>query len=182
MFIESQKLLEILQYICSAGLIIPGLAVFIISDPRKKVASLFIMFIFITVLSFVFYAGIVLFIANMVFVFVFAVLYMLARETAGRNFAAPLIRKKHIILKMTGYAAALVFCCALGYIIFFYISKGSLPAAGEGQEIFIASLEELSTSIFGTYSIVIIIIIAAVLMTLIGFILYGRRPTKDRGV
>ena len=134
MSVESQKLLEILQYICFAGLILPGLAAFILPDPRKKAVSLFIMFISITILSFVFYAGILLFIVNIVFVFVFIILYMIARRTAGPDDEARTATgKRSIAVKAGGFVAAILFCSWLGYIIFDIYQGDIFPGAKKSR-------------------------------------------------
>ena len=175
MSIGSQILLEILQYICFTGLVLSGLAALVIADPRKKAVSLFVILVFITILSFVFYAGIMLFIANIIFIFVFAIFYLLVRRIALTDTAAlRLKQRRHIAFWIAGYAAAVLFCSGLGYIVF-NISRGYFSDNPE-RDIIITNLEDTVETLFGTYSIVMIILVAAVLMTFISFTLSG----KDR--
>ena len=89
MSIESQNIIEIIQYIGFAGLMIPGIAVFFIPDLRKKIILLFILFIFTTILSFVFYSGVLLFIASLAFIFIFALLFLLTEQFYNSGPALP---------------------------------------------------------------------------------------------
>lgn len=179
MSIESQKLLEVLQYICFAGLILPGLAVFVMPDFRKKAICLFIMFIFITVLSFLFYAGIILFIVSTVFIFVFMILYLLTQKVDGLiESGNPDSRRKTVIIKATEAVVATLLCAGLGYAIF-DISTGYFTGVEEIQEIYITSLKDITESVFTGYSIVIIFLIAAAFITFTGFTVFQKNRQKD---
>jgi hypothetical protein len=180
MSIESEILLEILQYICFAGLVLSGLAAIVIADSRKKAISLFVILVFITILSFIFYAGIILFLVNIVFIFVFAIFYMLVRRTALAD--ASTVggkQKKHITFSIIGYTAAVIFCCGLGYIVF-NISKGYFSDRSELKDIIITNMKDITEILFGTYSVVIIILAAAALMTFISFTVSGK-DRKEEG-
>jgi hypothetical protein len=180
MLIESGILLEILQYICFAGLILSGLSALVIADPRKKAVSLFIILVFITILSFVFYAGIMLFIANILFIFVFAIFYMLVRRIALSGTAVVGNKQKRLIAFRTiGYAAAVLFCCSLGYIVF-DISRGYFSGNPEPKDIVITNMKDITETMLGTYSVVIIILAAAALMTFISFTISGK-DNKEEG-
>lgn len=168
--------MEILQYICFAGLILTGLAGIILPDHRKKAAALFIIMVFITILSFIFYSGIMVFIVNIVFIFVFAVLYLLARSQAG-----PGNSKRYTGLNIAAYAAAVLFCSGLGYILF-YISRGYFPGEVKNREIAITGLEDITVQVFSKYHIIIIILAAAALVTFTGFTVWDKNRHKDKGV
>ncbi len=174
MSVESKILLEILQYICFAGLILSGLGALIIADLRKKAVTLFIILVFITILSFVFYAGIMLFIANIIFIFIFAIFYMLVRRAAladtGRDGRK---QGKYAAYRIAGYTAAVLFCCGLGYLVF-NISRGYFSDSPELKDIIITNMEEITGTMFGTYSIVIMILAAAALMTFMSFTIPGK--------
>jgi NADH:ubiquinone oxidoreductase subunit 6 (subunit J) len=179
MSVESQILLEILQYMCFAGLVLSGLAALVIADPRKKAVSLFVLLMFITILSFVFYAGIMLFIANIIFIFVFAIFYLLVHSIVLTDTsAARLKQRKHIAFRVGGYAAAVLFCSGLGYIIF-NISRGYFSDNPEPKDIILINLRDIAETIFGTYSIVMIILAAAALMTFISLTLSGKDKKKE---
>jgi hypothetical protein len=178
MFIDRQNIIEILQYVCFAGLILSALSVFVLRDLKKKVLSLFFVFVFITILSFIFYAGVILFIAGFIFIFVFLVLYLLA-SGISRNVQAGLSGKgiKVTALKAVGVIIALLFCSGLGYIIY-SASDGYFPDLDGSQEAYIAGLEEISESLFTTYGIAIIIIIAAVIVIFMGTTIFFRVKQK----
>ncbi|MCD4670728.1 MAG: hypothetical protein K8S14_09820 [Actinomycetia bacterium] len=166
MSIESQKIIEIIQYIGFAGLIIPGIAVFFISDLRKKITLLFIMFVFITILSFVFYSGVLLFIASLAFIFVFVLLFLLTEKLFLQDSGNPLppsdTGEKHatgtIAIKITNIMIPVLFCAGLGYLIR-RLMAGYFPADNRAREISITNMEELSGIIFTEYSIIIFLII-----------------------
>ncbi len=176
MSVESQKLLEILQYICFAGLVLSGLAGIFLPGLGKKAAALFIIMVFITILSFIFYAGIMVFLINIVFVFVFAVLYLFARSQAG-----PEKSIRYGGLNIAALAAAAFFCAGLGYIIF-NISRQYFPEEAINSEIVITTLEDITVLVFSKYPIVIIVLAAAALMTFTGFTVWGQSRQKDKGV
>jgi len=181
MFVDRQNLLEILQYICFAGLILSVAAVFIFGDLKKKVISLFFIFVFITILSFIFFVGILLFITGFIFIFVFIVLYLLASETmrTTRSYIFKKRRRK-FVLKAGGTTAALLFCSWLGYIIY-NIFAGYFPDINPQKDPYILGFGEISVSLFTTYNIVIIIIIAAACITFIGITTLYCKRRKDRG-
>lgn len=179
MFIDRQNLLEILQYICLAGLILSALPVFVLRDLKKKVISLFFIFVFTTILSFIFYAGIMFFIAGIIFIFVFLVLYLLAAGISrndGQNI--PGKDRRSLVLYAAGTAASVIFCSWLGYVVY-NSSGGYFPELDGGQEPHIAGLEEITEPLFTTYGIVVIVILAAVLVTFIGITIFFRVKQKD---
>ena len=174
-------MLEILQYICFAGLVLSGLAALAIADLRKKALTLFIILVFITILSFVFYAGIMLFIANIIFIFVYAIFYMLVRKIASAETTLARQRqKKRVALYIAGYAAAGLLCCGLGYI-FINISRSHFPEVSLTKNIMITNMDDIAGIMFGTYSIAIIILAAAALMTFISFTVSERSKREKNG-
>ena len=70
MSIESQKIIEIIQYISFTGLVLSGLLALLLPGLRRKMVLIFTMFIFTTIISFVFYSGILLFITGFAVIFV----------------------------------------------------------------------------------------------------------------
>lgn len=187
MSIESQKIIEIIQYIGFAGLMIPGIAVFFIPDLRKKITLLFILFVFTTILSFVFYSGILLFIAGLAFIFVFALLFLLTEQLFYNSSGTPLpssnTERSHagtITVKIMNIVIPVLFCTGLGYLIY-RLTGGYFPADNGVQEISITSIEEISGNIFTRYNISIFLIISAALISFIWFtvILVTGRKTKE---
>jgi NADH:ubiquinone oxidoreductase subunit 6 (subunit J) len=176
MSVESQKLLEILQYICFAGLVLSGLAGIFLPGRGKKAAALFIIMVFITILSFIFYAGIMVFLINIVFVFVFAVLYLFTRSQTG-----PEKSIRYDGLDIAAFAAAVLFCAGLGYIIF-NISRQYFPEEEINSEMMITTLEDITVQVFSRYPVAIIVLAAAALTTFTSFTVWDQKRQKDKGV
>lgn len=179
---ESQRLLEVLQYICFAGLIIPGIAAIILPDPIKKVISLFVMFLSVTVLSFAFYTGTMLFIIDLLYVLVFLVLFLMVREAVIQaeedQYDAA---KKRTSVKAAIYSATALLCCGIGYIVFISL-QGYLTKRQETGEIHITSLDAIFKHIFSSCGVAVIIIIAAALATFIGFTVSGENSLKRKEI
>ena len=188
MSIESQKIIEIIQYIGFAGLMIPGVAVFFIPDLRKKITLLFILFVFTTILSYVFYSGILLFIASLAFVFVFILLFLLAEQLSHNSSRAPLpssdTEGSHagiIAVKIINIIIPVLFCTGLGYLIY-RLTGEYFPADNGVREISINSIKEISGNIFARYDIVIFLIVSAALISFIWFTVILTTGEKQRRV
>jgi uncharacterized membrane protein (UPF0182 family) len=176
MSVESQKLLEILQYICFAGLILSGLAGIFLPGRGKKAAALFIIMVFITILSFTLYAGIMIFMVNIVFIFVFAVLYLFASSQAGPGKSIG-----YAGLNIAAGAAAVLLCAGLGYIIFYNLRR-YFPGEAENREIVITGMEDITVQVFSKYPVIIIMLAAAALVTFTAFTIWDQKRHKDKGV
>ena len=178
MSVESQKILEALQYISFAGIILPGLAALVIPDFRKKAICLFILFVFTTILSFVFYAGVIFLITALVFILVFILLYLLARALSGPEGPVDTwVRKRGMALKIMGTFTGAAVCAGLGYLVYDLIS-GYIAGVEAVQEIYIAGLEDIAGSMFSGYDIVVIFLIASSFIAFVGFTVFregGRR-------
>ncbi len=187
MSIESQKIIEMIQYIGFAGLMIPGIAVFFIPDLRKKITLLFILFVFTTILSFVFYSGIILFIASLAFMFVFILLFLLTEQLFHLS-SDPLLPSSDtggshagiIAVKIINIIIPVLFCTGLGYLIY-KLTGGYFPADNGVREISMNSIEEISGSIFARYSIGIFLIILAALISFIWFTVILMTGRKNKG-
>ena len=187
MSIESQNIMEIMQYIGFAGLVIPGVAVFFIPDLRKKITLLFVLFIFTAILSFVFYSGILIFIVSLVFIFVFALLFLLTEQFSHDSGGVQLLSSdaggSHagiIALKIINIIIPVLFCTGLGYLIY-RLTGGYFPVDNGVQEISINSVEEISENIFTRYNISIFLIISAALISFIWFTIILMIWGKDKG-
>jgi len=190
MSIESQKIIEIIQYIGFAGLMIPGIAVFFIPDLRKKITLLFILFVFTTILSFVFYSGILLFIASLAFIFVFALLFLLTEQLSHNSSGSPLpssdtggSHTRIIAVKILNIIIPVLFCTGLGYLIY-KLTGEYFPADNGAQGISINTMEEITGCIFAKYDISIFLIVSAALISFIWFtvILVTGRKTKESAI
>lgn len=182
MSIESQKIIEIIQYISFVGLVLSGLAALFLPGLRRKMVLIFTMFIFITIISFVFYSGILLFITGFAAIFVFIILYMMiaqlrmSREglegdhsaTGGRTDGEDIVKKKIRASNFLSIILPIIFSGYLGYQI--YVSTRSYFVGADGvSDISIVSLDRISKLLFSEYFLVVLILIAALVAITIWF-------------
>ena len=182
MSIESQKIIEIIQYISFAGLVLSGFIALFLPGLRRKMVPIFIIFIFTTIISFVFYSGILLFIIGFAAIFVFLILYMIIAQlrssgkgqggghsgTDGWPGRKNDVKNKLNASTVLSTTLPIIFSGYLGYRIY----AGTLPyfvGADGGSDISIVSLDRISGLLFSEYLPVIIILIAALAAAAIWF-------------
>ena len=166
MSIESQTIIEIIQYISFAGLVLSGLTALLMPGLRRKTVPIFTMFIFITIISFVFYSGILLFIIGFAAIFVFIILYMLIVQLRmGRKGPD---KKKIRVSAVPGIIIPILFSVYLGYQIYISTRPYFVEADG-GSEISITSLDQISKLLFSEYLPVVLILITALIATTVWF-------------
>ncbi|HAJ94704.1 MAG TPA: hypothetical protein DCP02_00585 [Actinobacteria bacterium] len=187
MSIESQKIIETIQYISFAGLVISGIAVFFVPDLKRKIVLLFLLFVSIMMLSFVFYSGILIFIASLSFIFVFALLYLLAVQLSPHGRRSPPAssdaegsRSRISTARIVNIIIPVFLCTGLGYLVYNLIS-GYFPADNGVHEISIIGMEEISDIIFTRYSIIIFLIVSAALISFIWFTVILMTWRKNKG-
>jgi len=182
MSIESQKIIEIIQYISFAGLVLSGLAALLLPGLRRKMVLIFTMFIFTTIISFVFYSGILLFITGFAAIFVFIILYMIIaqlrmsgkgpggddRVTDGWSGGEDTVRKKIKASTILSIIIPMLFSGYLGYRIYVGTRSYFVEADG-GADISIASLDRISKLLFSEYLAVVLILITALIAVTIWF-------------
>ncbi len=182
MSIESQKIIEIIQYISFTGLVLSGLAAQFLPGLRRKMVLLFMVAVFTTIIAFVFYSGILLFVMGFAVIFVFIILYMLTAKleiagdgpgknhsgSADRSVETEAEKKKVKISIILNIAIPLLFCGYLGYLI--YSNTHSYFEEVDGMaDISIISLGQISEKLFSDYFPVLLILISAVLTAAIWF-------------
>jgi hypothetical protein len=182
MSIESQKIIEIIQYISFAGMVFSGLIALFLPGLRRKMALIFSMFIFTTIISFVFYSGILLFITGIAAIFVFIILYMIVAqvemsrkgpdkvniETYKLPGEKDIVKKRIKVSTMLSIIVPIIFSGYLGYLI--YINTRSFFIGVEGgPNISIVSLERISELLFSEYLPVIFILLTGLLAASIWF-------------
>lgn len=182
MSIGSQKIIEIIQYISFTGLVLSGLTALFLSGLRKKMVLVFMVFVFTTIIAFVFYSGILLFVTGFAVIFVFTILYMLTAQLEmtgngpGKNYSGSTDRsgktktakKKIKISAIYNIAIPVLFCGYLGYLI--YSNTHSYFEKTDGTaDISIISLGQISEELFSNYFPVLLILISAVVTAAIWF-------------
>jgi hypothetical protein len=182
MSIESQNIIEIIQYIGFAGLVLSGGIAVFMTGLRRKMVLIFLMFIFTTIISFVFYSGIILFITGFSSIFVFIILYMIIAQLrtrvkstgenqstdegwSGRENAVKKKRKGPVVLSII---LPVLFSGFLGYQIYVHTNSYFVEADG-GSNISIVSLEQISELLFSEYLLVVLILMASLLAAAIWF-------------
>jgi|GEM_PF-1325359 len=182
MSIESKIIIEITQYISFAGLVLSGLAALFLPGPKRKIVFIFIMFIFTTTISFVFYSGILLFITGFAAIFVFIILHMIiaqlrmSRNDPEGNYGATderpggedAVKKKIKASAIPGIILPVLFSGYLGYQI--YLStRPCFMGADSGSDISIVSPDRISELLFSEYLPAALILIAALAAITIWF-------------
>lgn len=182
MSIGSQKIIEIIQYISFTGLVLSGLTALFLSGLRKKMVLVFMVFVFTTIIAFVFYSGILLFVTGFAVIFVFTILYMLTAQLEmtgngpGKNYSGytdrsgktETAKKKIKISAILNIAIPVLFCGYLGYLI--YSNTHSYFEKTDGTaDISIISLGQISEELFSEYFPVLLILISAVVTAAIWF-------------
>ena len=182
MSIESQKIIEIIQYISFAGLVLSGLIALLMPGLSRKIVLIFTMFIFTTIISFVFYSGILLFIIGFAAIFVFIILYMIIVQlrmgrkgpegdysaTGGRPGGEDTVKKKIRVSGVLSVILPILFSGYLGYQIYGSTGLYFMGADG-GSDISIVSLDQISKLLFSEYLPVVLILITALIATTVWF-------------
>lgn len=188
MSIESQKIIETIQYISFAGLIISGIAVFFIPDLKRKIILLFLLFVSTLMLSFVFYSGILIFIASLSFIFVFVLIHLLAVKLSPHGRGSPLPThdaegncSRIITIRIINIIIPVLLCTGSGYLIYKLIGGGYFSVDDGAQEVSIIGMEEISGLIFVKYNIIIFLLVTAVLISFIWFTIILMIWRKDKG-
>ncbi|MES0340954.1 MAG: hypothetical protein ABUK08_01420 [Candidatus Humimicrobiaceae bacterium] len=182
MSIESQKIIEIIQYISFAGLVLSGMIALFLPGLRRKMVLIFLMFIFTTIISFVLYSGILIFITGFAAIFVFIILYMIIAQlrismkspgedhstNEGRSVGKNAVKKKRKASAVLGIILPILFSGYLGYQIYVHTRSYFVEADG-GSNISIASLDRISELLFSEYLLAVLILIASLLAATIWF-------------
>ncbi len=173
MSIVSQLVIVIIHYTSIVGLVISGLLLLILTNKRKKLLFLFLSFLFAGVLSFVYYSALLFFIVGILMVLFFISLYLFVFQMELFGSKTGLNESKisngvtkNIILSIV---LPLLFCAAVGYLIYSYTSD-FLKKITNGGNIFIASLSDISKQFFTDYSLILIIVLGSLFVSFLWFI------------
>jgi len=172
MSLGSQLILIIIHYISLFGLVISGLLSLILTSKRKKLIFLFLSFLFVGILSFVYYWCILFFIAGIFIMFFFLSLYLFVFQIELFGDKERLDEKINGNIKGTIVDIILpfLFCAAIGYLIYNYTSDFLQKVSGSGN-IFIIGLSDIAGKFFTNYSLILIIIIAVLFVSFLWFII-----------
>ncbi|HEY4695553.1 MAG TPA: hypothetical protein VIH13_01535 [Candidatus Hydromicrobium sp.] len=173
----SQLIMIIIHYASIFGLVICGLLSLILSDRRKKLLFLFLTFLFVGVLSFVYYSGILFFIVGIFIMFFFVSLYLFVfqieffgSKTEPDENKRPNGKIKKII---SGIVLPFLFCAAVGYLFYIYTSD-FLKRVNSSGNIYIVGLSDINKQFFTEYSLILVIVIVSLFISFLWFIIISR--------
>ncbi len=172
----SQLTIIIINYISIFGLLICSLLSLFLTDKRKKLLFLFLSFIFVGVLSFVYYSGVLFFITGIIILFFLVSLYLLViqvelfgKEIEGESDKKLKSSTNSIRSRVLNIIIPLLFCIAIGYFIYKYMAD-FIRGIGITSDILIIGLSDIARQFFADYSLVLIIIMASLFISFLWFI------------
>jgi len=177
MSFTSQLIIIIIHYASLLGLLIFGLLSLIHSDRRKKLLFLILVFIFVGILSFVYYSGILVFIVGVFVIFflfslysyVFHIKFFEITNNGNRD-----IRDDSKIKKIIGsIILPALFCAGIGYLFYIYTSDFLKDAVLSGN-IYIAGLGDINNQFFIEYSPILVIVVASLFISFLWFIMISK--------
>jgi hypothetical protein len=177
MSFESQLIIIILHYIAVSGLLASALLSLFIKKRRWKLIFMFLTLLFIGVLSFVYYSGVLFFIVGIIIIFFFLSLNIFSSQVKlfGRS------EKPKREGRLNNNPAAVVFnillpflfCGVIGYLIYVY-SYSFIRGMVVVEDVTIASLGDITGLFLNEYGIVAILMIALLVVSFFWFLIIGR--------
>ena len=176
MSFTSQLIIIILHYASLLGLLICGLLSLIHSDRRKKLLFLIMVFLFVGILSFVYYSGILVFIVGVfvifflvsLYLFVFQIEFFESKTDEDRD-----RRNDNKIKTIGGIVLPALFCAGIGYLFYIYTSDFLKDAVLSGN-IYIVGLGDINKQLFIEYSPILVIVIASLFISFLWFIMISK--------
>jgi hypothetical protein len=177
MSFESQLTIIIIRYIAISGLLASALLSLFIKNRRLKLIFMFLTFLFVGILSFVYYSGILFFIVGITVIFFFLSLNLFVFQV--RLFGNTEESERKGILKNSragmifNIILSLLFCGIIGYLI--YISThGFIRELVIIEDITITDLSDIIGLLLTDYRMMLIFIIAMFVMSFFWFLIIGR--------
>ena len=176
MSFTSQLIIIIIHYASLLGLLICGLLSLIHSDRRKKLLFLILVFLFVGILSFVYYSGILVFIVGVfvifflvsLYLFVFQIEFFESKTDEDRD-----RRNDNKIKTIGGIILPALFCAGIGYLFYIYTSDFLKDAVLSGN-IYIVGLGDINKQFFIEYSPILVIVIASLFISFLWFIMISK--------
>ena len=176
MSFTSQLIIIIIHYASLLGLLICGSLSLIHSDRRKKLLFLILTFLFVGILSFVYYSGILVFIVGVfvifflvsLYLFVFQIEFFESKTDEDRD-----RRNDNKIKTIGGIVLPALFCAGIGYLFYIYTSDFLKDAVLSGN-IYIVGLGDINKQFFIEYSPILVIVIASLFISFLWFIMISK--------
>ncbi len=176
MSFTSRLIIIIIHYASLLGLLICGLLSLIHSDRRKKLLFLILVFIFVGILSFVYYSGILVFIVGVFIIFFLVSLYLYVFQIEffeGMTDGDRDRRDDNKIKTIGGIILPALFCAGIGYLFYIYTSDFLKDAVLSGN-IYIIGLGDINKQFFIEYSPILVIVIASLFISFLWFIMISK--------
>ncbi|HEY4662857.1 MAG TPA: hypothetical protein VIH07_04180 [Candidatus Humimicrobiaceae bacterium] len=177
MSFTSQLIIIIIHYASLLGLLICGSLSLIHSDRRKKLLFLILTFLFVGILSFVYYSGILVFIVGVFVIFFLVSLYLFVFqiEFFGSKTNEDQDARNNNKIKKTigGIILPVLFSAGIGYLFYIYTSDFLKDTVLNGN-IYIVGLGDISKQFFIEYGPIMVIVIASLFISFLWFIMISK--------
>lgn len=165
-----------MHYASLIGLLICGLLSLIHYDRRKKLLFLILTFLFVGILSFVYYSGILVFIVGVFIIFFLVSLYLFVYQieffgikTAGDGNK----RNDNKIKKTGGIILPVLFCTGIGYLFYIYTSGFLRDTVLKGN-IYIVGPGDIGKQFFIENGLILVIVIASLFISFLWFMMISK--------
>ena len=173
MSFESQLTILIIHYIGLFGLLVSALLSLFMTSRKNKLLFMFLAFLFVGVLSFVYYSAVLFFIAGIIILFFFLSLYLHVFQVRLFGIKEKLKHNKKPAdsntVKILNILLPLLFCTAVGYLIYVYTSS-YLRNITVTKEIAIVGFSDITGLFLTDHSLVLILIVALLFISFLWFL------------
>lgn len=176
MSFESQLTIIIIHYTGLLGLLVSALLSLFMTSRKKKMLFMFLTFLFVGILSFVYYSGILFFIIGIIIVFFFLSLYLFVFQVKLFGDKEKLKRDGKLNNSNTGKVfnilLPLLFSAAIGYLIYAY-TYGFLQNITVNKEITITGPSDITRLFLTDHSLVLILMVGLLFISFLWFLIIG---------
>lgn len=177
MSFESQLTIIIIHYIAISGLLAFALLSLFMKNRRWKLVFMFLTFLFVGVLSFVYYSGVLFFVVGIIVIFFFLSLNLFVfqvrlfgnTEESERKGISKNSRMGMII----NILLPLLFCGIIGYLIYVY-THGFIRELEVAEDITIAGMGDITGLLLTNYGMILIFITAMLVISFFWFLIIGK--------
>ena len=138
----------------------------------------FLSFLFVGILSFVYYAGVLFFIVGVIIIFFFLALYLFVSQIELFDARQGLKKEDGKLSRSTagsimGIILPLLFCSAAGFLIYNYTSDFLGKAAGM-ENISIIGLGDIAEKLLSDYSLAVVLTVSLLFTSFLWFLIMGQ--------
>lgn len=157
--------IKIIQYTCISGVFMFSLLSLFVTERRKKLLFLFLMLLFSSIVGFLFYSGILIFLIGIIVMgfFITFCLFVFHAEKYEK-------KEKRLSSRILNVLLPLVLCFGIGYLFYNYTLE-FFTEPGEVKGVSLISFESIISDLYANYLIVIVILILILFVSVLWFIL-----------